>query len=180
MLCYCGCHLTSGQRKFDRMTAGPKPITLERITSVAEAIKMIKTGVYIPTNSDPLNGDACLNTFERGLIYYKDQEYSSTGATMIFEWSGPVLETATLPYPVNTLIRHPGWRAAIPVGTNQFLRAVGLIKVERSSWEQMFPAPNWLILPYCKKRWLQARAIRVRLELRQLLASKPQIQVGRF
>ena len=151
-------------------------IILERVTSITKALKLIKTGVFIPSSIELSHGDSCLNCFERGKKYNREIEFSSIGATILFEWTGPVVELDDLPYPINTLIRQP-WRSVVPSGSTKFLRAIDVIDIKKFSWEECFPAPGWLLLSSWKRRWLLRKIKEAQDELGNLLSSRPSIRV---
>lgn len=155
-----------------------KPIILTHRTSLAIAIKISKTRVFKPRQSDPLGGDSGMNVFEEGRTYYKKQEYGATGADIRFEWTGPCKEQKELPFDRDCLIRQNGWRSIVPFGTSKFIRMIA-IKAELSEWEALCaPAPWWLFVQSNKNVWLRSKAAALENSVKRVLSDKPSIGVG--
>lgn len=156
---------------------------IEHETSPAIAVRIARCGKFC---AGPILGDSGMNALivDHAAGPYASDQAAERGALMRFDWSGPVGSgTHVLGYPPNELQDQHPHRALVPVGTNRFLRLVGIRLTRGSSWKDAVVEPRltptsvipWLLSK--KAGWKQRQADLIGNEMRAIVAQKRSISV---
>lgn len=142
-------------------------------TSLDIAIVIIRTGVFKAARG----GDAGINAFVEGKPKNLNQYVEATGATLKFNWSGPVRVNNTFPLEPNTLHEDLPWRAVVPVGTTRHLIVIGLDADDDVWAEAVGATPSYCLTSRMKAAYRHERAKLLKQETEDRIKTRPSVVV---
>ncbi len=150
---------------------------ISHYTSPNSATEIIRSGIFYPASTHPLNNDNGLNCFRKGQRYWPGQYYEGFGAKLILEWSGPIVFTdknTSPPLPTDVLHDQHPWRCFIRGGTSAKYLRVANVRFEKGEIDTLLEFPSFYrLLPTTLREKMKRRGrLRFLLSLRDLYRSK--------
>lgn len=150
---------------------------LLHITGLANAIAIVKSGVYLTSGADDTGSDSCLNSFVLGREKCLGQDFESAGAVVRFEWLGPMRINNDFPLEPDVLHLDLPWRAMVPTGTTRHLRITGL-RANFTHWVDEVRNPPWYCLTdTSKSRFRNEQAMVLKKDTAARIKTRPSIEV---
>jgi hypothetical protein len=154
------------------------PMHLFHITSIENAIAIVRTKHFRPEYPDPLASDSGLNA---GIVgrQLPPQQLGGQGATLFLDFDGPLVPMGSFPLAIGFVYDALPWRVMVPNGTVNGLTIVGFQFMPGTDWKDAIPnAPWWKLTKESKLRWQQNRAAALSKEILNIIATQPVLRVG--